>query len=188
MAKAVRPGSEPGAKPAPTRKRGASTNGKAAVSVTKREVSAGEKRISLLRKRRHDAIQGDVGALKKQHDKGKLSARERIDKLLDPGTFVEFDTFALHRNQNFDMADKRIAGDGVVTGYGYVNGRQVAVFSHDATAFGGSLGEVFAEKGVQIMDWAAKVGFPCLGINDSRGAKIHERVVTLPGYPSIFPP
>src|SRR5258708_32912758 len=167
MAKAVRPGSEAGGKAAPARKRNASTNGKTVVPVTKREVSAGEKRINLLRKRRHDAIQGDTAALKKQHDKGKLSARERIDKLLDPGTFVEFDTFALHRNQNFDMADKRIAGDGVVTGYGYIKGRQVAVFSHDATAFGGTLGEAFAEKAVKIMDWPAKAGCPRPGLHDS---------------------
>src|SRR5258708_35666254 len=111
MAKAVRPGSESGAKPAPARKRNASTNGKTVVPVTRREVSAGEKRLNLLRKRRHDAIQGDVAALKKQHDKGKLSARERIDKLLDPGTFVEFDTFGLHRNQTCAMAEKLIPGD-----------------------------------------------------------------------------
>ncbi|MFN2465429.1 MAG: acyl-CoA carboxylase subunit beta [Candidatus Dormibacteria bacterium] len=149
-------------------------------------MTVGEKRINLLRKRRHDAIQGDSAALKKQHEKGKLSARERIDKLLDPGTFVEFDTFALHRNHDFGMWDKRVAGDGVVTGYGYVNGRQVAVFSHDATAFGGSLGEVFAEKVVKVMDWAEKVGCPCLGINDSGGARIQEGVVSLAGYAHIF--
>jgi acetyl-CoA carboxylase carboxyltransferase component len=186
MAKAVRPTPESAPKPVAPRKRPAATNGKTTVSVTKREVSAGEKRINVLRKRRHDAIQGDVAAVKKQHEKGKLSARERIEKVLDPGTFVEFDAFALHRNQNFGMADKRIPGDGVVTGYGYINGRQVAVFSHDATAFGGSLGEVFAEKVVKIMDWAAKVGCPCLGINDSGGARIQEGVVSLAGYAYIF--
>jgi acetyl-CoA carboxylase carboxyltransferase component len=153
---------------------------------TKREVSAGEKKVNMLRKRRHDAVQGDPDALKKQHDKGKLSARERIDKLLDPGSFVEFDTFALHRNQNFGMADKRTPGDGVVTGYGTIAGRQVAVFSHDATVFGGSLGEVFAEKVVKIMDWAAKVGCPCIGVNDSGGARIQEGVVSLAGYAYIF--
>src|ERR1035437_10754686 len=186
MAKAVGPGPGSAPRPAVPRKRSASTNGKTAVSVTKREVSAGEKRINVLRKRRHDAIQGDVAAVKKQHEKGKLSARERIEKVLDPGSFVEFDAFVLHRNQNFGMADKRIPGDGVVTGYGYINGRQVAVFSHDATAFGGSLGEVFAEKVVKIMDWAAKVGCPCLGINDSGGARIQEGVVSLAGYAYIF--
>ena len=157
-----------------------------AKATTRREVSVGEKRINLLRKRRHDAMQGDSDALKKQHDKGKLSARERIDKLLDPGSFVEFDTFALHRSHDFGLWDKRIPGDGVVTGYGTINGRQVAVFSHDATAFGGSLGEVFAEKVVKIMDWADRVGCPCLGINDSGGARIQEGVVSLAGYAYIF--
>jgi acetyl-CoA carboxylase carboxyltransferase component len=154
--------------------------------ATRREVTLGEKRINLLRKRRHDAMRGDPAALAKQHEKGKLSARERIDKLLDPESFVEFDAFALHRNQNFGMADKRIPGDGVVTGYGTIGGRQVAVFSHDATVFGGSLGEVFAEKVVKIMDWAEKVGCPCIGINDSGGARIQEGVVSLAGYAHIF--
>ena len=189
MAKVTRPKPEPAPKPAVARRRAASgsTNGAtASVPSTRREVTVGEKRINLLRKRRHDAIQGDPVALKKQHEKGKLSARERIDKLLDPGTFVEFDTFALHRNHNFGMWDKRVPGDGVVTGYGYINGRQVAVFSHDATAFGGSLGEVFAEKVVKVMDWAEKVGCPCLGINDSGGARIQEGVVSLAGYAYIF--
>jgi acetyl-CoA carboxylase carboxyltransferase component len=189
MAKATRP-TQPEPAPKPARARSpraasAEVNGKA-VSSTRREVTVGEKRINLLRKRRHDAIQGDSDALRKQHDKGKLSARERIDKLLDPGSFVEFDTFALHRSHTFGMWDKRIPGDGVVTGYGTINGRQVAVFSHDATAFGGSLGEVFAEKVVKVMDWAEKVGCPCLGINDSGGARIQEGVVSLAGYAYIF--
>ncbi|MHB8507477.1 MAG: acyl-CoA carboxylase subunit beta [Candidatus Dormibacteria bacterium] len=156
------------------------------VSPVKREVSVGEKKINVLRKRRHDALQGDSAALARQHEKGKLSARERIDKLLDRGSFVEFDSFALHRNSNFGMGDKRIPGDGVVAGYGTINGRQVAVFSHDATVFGGSLGEVFAEKVVKIMDWAEKVGCPCIGINDSGGARIQEGVVSLAGYAYIF--
>src|SRR3979411_125182 len=188
MAKAVRPkaGGTP-APDAPKARTSATTNGRPkAVPVTKREVSLGEKRINVLRKRRHDTIQGDTEALKKQHQKGKLSARERSENALDRGSFVEFDAFALHRNQNFGMADKRVPGDGVVTGYGYINGRQVAVFSHDATSFGGSLGEVFAEKVVKIMDWAAKVGCPCLGINDSGGARIQEGVVSLAGYAYIF--
>ncbi|HEV3232452.1 MAG TPA: acyl-CoA carboxylase subunit beta [Candidatus Dormibacteraeota bacterium] len=162
------------------------SNGKAEVSSVKREVSPGEKKINVLRKRRHDALRGDAEAIAKQHEKGKLSARERIEKLLDKGSFVELDTFALHRNTNFGMADKRIPGDGVVTGYGTVAGRQVAVFSHDATVFGGSLGEVFAEKVVKIMDWAEKFGCPCIGINDSGGARIQEGVVSLAGYADIF--
>src|ERR1700738_539503 len=188
MAKAVRPtpgGASKRDNTTPSRR--TSTNGPVKiVPATRREVSAGERRVNVLRKRRHDAIQGDVAALKKQHQKGKLSARERIEKLLDPGSFVEFDAFALHRNQNFGMADKRVPGDGVVTGYGYIKGRQVAVFSHDATAFGGSLGEGFAEKVVKIMDWAEKVGCPCIGINDSGGARIQEGVVSLAGYAYIF--
>ncbi|MGI8607666.1 MAG: acyl-CoA carboxylase subunit beta [Candidatus Dormibacteria bacterium] len=186
MAKAARPAPDPAPQPKVPRPRRAPRDVAKDVALTRREVTLGEKRINLLRKRRHDAIQGDPSALKKQHEKGKLSARERIDKLLDPGTFVEFDTFALHRNHNFGMQDKRVPGDGVVTGYGYINGRQVAVFSHDATAFGGSLGEVFAEKVVKVMDWAEKVGCPCLGINDSGGARIQEGVVSLAGYAYIF--
>jgi acetyl-CoA carboxylase carboxyltransferase component len=179
MAKAARPAPDP--EPRNARKAAARD-----AAPGRREVSVGEKRINLLRKRRHDAVQGDPTALKTQHEKGKLSARERIDKLLDPGTFVEFDTFALHRNHNFGMWDRRVPGDGVVTGYGYIAGRQVAVFAHDATAFGGSLGEVFAEKVVKVMDWAEKVGCPCLGINDSGGARIQEGVVSLAGYAYIF--
>ena len=105
MAKAVGPGPGSAPRPAAPRKRNAATNGKTTVSVTKREVSAGEKRINVLRKRRHDAIQGDVAAVQKQHEKGKLAARERIEKVLDPGSFVEFDAFALHRNQNFGMGN-----------------------------------------------------------------------------------
>jgi acetyl-CoA carboxylase carboxyltransferase component len=188
MARAARPTPPPEPEPATREPRRASPRaGKGPGSAsTRREVTVGEKRINLLRKRRHDAIQGDSAALKKQHEKGKLSARERIDKLLDPGSFVEFDAFALHRSHNFGMWDKRIPGDGVVTGYGTINGRQVAVFSHDATAFGGSLGEVFAEKVVKVMDWAEKVGCPCLGINDSGGARIQEGVVSLAGYAYIF--
>src|SRR5260370_33108738 len=96
------------------------------VSAVKREITAGEKKINVLRKRRHDAIQGDPAAIAKQHEKGKLSARERIEKLLDPGSLVELDTVALHRNQNFGMADRRIPGDGVVTRYGTIDGLQLA--------------------------------------------------------------
>ena len=187
MAKVIRRSTAAAASKTAKGKRTPADNGQPkGFAAARREVSLGEKRINVLRKRRHDAIQGDAAALKKQHEKGKLSARERIDKLLDPGSFVEFDAFALHRNQNFGMADKRIPGDGVVTGYGTIDGRQVAVFSHDATAFGGSLGEVFAEKVVKIMDWAEKVGCPCLGINDSGGARIQEGVVSLAGYAYIF--
>jgi acetyl-CoA carboxylase carboxyltransferase component len=121
-----------------------------------------------------------------QHRKGKLTARERIERLLDPGSFVEIDVFAMHRSTNFGMGEKRIRGDGVITGWGTVDGRQVFVFSHDASVFGGSLGEVFAEKVTKIMDLAVQTGAPCIGVNDSGGARIQEGVVSLAGYAEIF--
>ena len=129
---------------------------------------------------------GGEEAIAKQHDKGKLTARERIDLLMDEGSFVETDAFAVHRAKGFGLEDQRILGDGVVTGYGTVDGRRVAVFSQDFTAFGGSLGEVFAEKVCKIMDLAAKMGVPVIGINDSGGARIQEGVVSLGGYGDIF--
>ncbi|HEX4554951.1 MAG TPA: acyl-CoA carboxylase subunit beta [Xanthobacteraceae bacterium] len=122
----------------------------------------------------------------KQHPKGKLTARERIELLVDPGTFTELDAFAVHRTEAFGMGERKIAGDGVVTGYGAVDGRDVFVFSHDASVFGGSLGEVFAEKVCKVMDLAVRAGRPCIGINDSGGARIQEGVVSLAGYADIF--
>ena len=125
-------------------------------------------------------------AIDKQHAKGKLTARERIDLLLDEGSFVEMDMFARHRSYNFGMEADRPYGDGVVTGHGTVEGRLVFVFSQDFTIFGGSLGEVFAEKICKVMDLAMKMGAPCVGINDSGGARIQEGVVSLAGYANIF--
>ncbi|MDQ6712866.1 MAG: acyl-CoA carboxylase subunit beta [Candidatus Dormibacteraeota bacterium] len=122
----------------------------------------------------------------KQHGKGKLTARERIELLVDPGSFTELDAFAVHRTEAFGMGDKKIAGDGVVTGYGAVDGRELFIFSHDASVFGGSLGEVFAEKVCKVMDLAVRAGRPCVGINDSGGARIQEGVVSLAGYADIF--
>ncbi|HMC08671.1 MAG TPA: carboxyl transferase domain-containing protein, partial [Actinomycetota bacterium] len=122
----------------------------------------------------------------KQHPKGKLTARERIELLVDPGSFTELDAFAVHRTEAFDMGEKKIAGDGVVTGYGTVDGRELFIFSHDASVFGGSLGEVFAEKVCKVMDLAVRAGRPCVGINDSGGARIQEGVVSLAGYADIF--
>ncbi|MCI4369460.1 MAG: acyl-CoA carboxylase subunit beta [Thermoplasmata archaeon] len=122
----------------------------------------------------------------KQHPKGKLTARERIELLVDPGSFTELDAFAVHRTEAFGMGDKKIAGDGVVTGYGAVDGRELFIFSHDASVFGGSLGEVFAEKVCKVMDLAVRAGRPCVGINDSGGARIQEGVVSLAGYADIF--
>ncbi|HEV3125317.1 MAG TPA: acyl-CoA carboxylase subunit beta [Candidatus Dormibacteraeota bacterium] len=148
--------------------------------------SVTERKINLLRKRRYDAIHRAGAAARSQHRKGKLTARERIERLLDPGSFVEMDAFAMHRTTNFGMDEKRVRGDGVVTGWGTIDGRQVFLFSHDASVFGGSLGEVFAEKVCKIMDLAMRTGSPCIGINDSGGARIQEGVVSLAGYAEIF--
>ncbi len=129
---------------------------------------------------------GSEKAVARQHDRGKLLARERIDLLLDPGSFVELDRFVRHRESEFGMRDKRPWGDAVVTGYGTVFGRPVCVFSQDFTVFGGSLSEVFAEKVCKVMDMALKVGCPVVGMNDSGGARIQEGVVSLAGYAEIF--
>jgi propionyl-CoA carboxylase beta chain len=125
-------------------------------------------------------------AAAKQHERGKLLARERVEKLLDPGSFVELDRFVRHREVEFGMRDRRPWGDAVVTGYGTVLGRKVFVFSQDFTVFGGSLSEVFAEKVCKVMDMAVKYGCPVIGINDSGGARIQEGVVSLAGYAEIF--
>lgn len=125
-------------------------------------------------------------AEEKQRNRGKLTARERVDLLLDEGSFVELDRFARHRTTSFGMSRRRPLGDGVVTGYGTVDGRKVFVFSQDFTVFGGSLGEVFAEKIVKVMDLALKMGAPVIGINDSGGARIQDGVVSLGGYAEIF--
>jgi len=148
--------------------------------------SVTERKINLLRKRHYDAVQRGGQAARLQHRKGKLTARERIERLLDPGSFTEVDVFAMHRSTNFGMGEKRIRGDGVITGWGTVDGRQVFLFSHDASVFGGSLGEVFAEKVTKIMELAVRTGAPCIGINDSGGARIQEGVVSLAGYAEIF--
>lgn len=123
---------------------------------------------------------------KKQHAAGKLTARERVDLLLDPGTFVELDRLKLHRCTDFGMADKKTPGDGVVTGYGQVEGRQVFVFAQDFTVFGGSLSSAYAEKICKVMDLAVKTGAPVVGLNDSGGARIQEGVESLAGYADIF--
>jgi propionyl-CoA carboxylase beta chain len=129
---------------------------------------------------------GGADRLKAQHAKGKLSARERIELLLDTGTFVEFDRFVVHRSDDFGLADQKIFGDGVVTGYGRIDGRLVYVFSQDFTVFGGSLSETFAEKICKIMDLAVRNGAPVIGLNDSGGARIQEGVLSLGGYADIF--
>ena len=122
----------------------------------------------------------------RQRERGKGLARERLERLLDPGSLVELDAFVQHRSANFGLAERRPYGDGVVTGYGTVHGRKVFVFSQDFTVFGGSLGEAYAEKICKVMDLALRFGCPVIGINDSGGARIQEGVVALGGYAEIF--
>src|SRR5580765_4044402 len=129
---------------------------------------------------------GDERSVQRQRERGKGLARERLERLLDPGSLVELDAFVQHRSSNFGLADKRPYGDGVVTGYGTVHGRKVFVFSQDFTVFGGSLGEAYAEKICKVMDLAMRFGCPVIGINDSGGARIQEGVVALGGYAEIF--
>ena len=144
-------------------------------------------KLADLEKRRSEAVNaGSARAVERQHAKGKMTARERVDNLLDPGSFTEFDELARHRAHDFGMAHTRPYGDGVVTGFGTIDGRPVCVFSQDFTVFGGSLGEVFGEKIVKVMDHALKVGCPVIGINDSGGARIQEGVVALGLYAEIF--
>jgi propionyl-CoA carboxylase beta chain len=144
-------------------------------------------KLADLERRVDDAVHaGSARAVEKQHARGKKTARERIEMLLDPGSFVEMDELARHRSTNFGLDKTRPYGDGVVTGYGTVDGRQVCVFAQDFTIFGGSLGEVFGEKIVKVMDLAMKTGCPVIGINDSGGARIQEGVVSLGLYGEIF--
>src|SRR5687768_13757302 len=144
-------------------------------------------KLALLERRRAESEQGGgPSRVKAQHDKGKLSARERLDVLLDEGSFVEYDRFVTHRSTDFGLAEQRIYGDGVVTGYGRIDGRIVYVFSQDFTVFGGSLSEAFAEKICKVIDLAMRNGAPVIGLNDSGGARIQEGVVSLGGYADIF--
>src|SRR3954465_8830601 len=146
-----------------------------------------DEKLALLQERRDEAIHSaSEAAVEKQHAKGQLTARERIAQLLDPGSFQELDTFVRHRTYDFDMQKNRPWGDAVVTGHGTIDGRRVCVFSQDFTVFGGSLGEVMGEKMVKIMDLAAKIGCPVIGINDSGGARIQEGVVSLGAYGDVF--
>jgi propionyl-CoA carboxylase beta chain len=135
---------------------------------------------------RESLLGGGEKKIKDQHDKGKLTARERIELLVDEGSFVEVDRLVKHRSHDFNLDKQRIMGDGVITGYGYIDGRLVFIFSQDFTVFGGSLSEAFAEKICKMMDQAMKVGAPVIGLNDSGGARIQEGVVSLGGYADIF--
>ena len=140
-----------------------------------------------LEKRRTEAsLGGGQERIDKQHQDGKLTARERIDLLFDPGTFVELDRFVTHRCTDFGMEKKKFFGDGVVTGYGKIEGRLVYVFSQDFTVFGGALGMAFAEKICKVMDLAMRTLTPVIGLNDSGGARIQEGVESLAGYAYIF--
>jgi len=140
----------------------------------------------LERRNRAALLGGGEERIQRQHTEGKLTARERLDLLLDPGSFVELDRFKTHRCTDFGMAERKIPGDGVVTGHGTIEGRLVFVFSQDFTVFGGSLSGAYAEKIVKVMDLAMKAGAPVVGLNDGGGARVQEGVVSLAGYADIF--
>jgi propionyl-CoA carboxylase beta chain len=156
------------------------------MSTRQRNPETFEEKLAQLNELRQAALHPSPEAEEKQHARGKMTARERIEALLDPGSFVEVDTFVRHRTYDFDMHKNRPWGDAVVTGHGTINGRRVCVFSQDFTVFGGSLGEVMSEKMCKIMDLAAKIGCPIIGINDSGGARIQEGVVSLGAYGDVF--
>src|SRR5687767_3180874 len=146
-----------------------------------------EKNLEELERRKRDSeIGGGQARIDRQHNEGKLTARERIALLFDPGSFQELDQLVVHRSTDFGMDRQRVPGDGVVTGYGTIQGRLVYAFAQDFTVFGGSLSETHAAKVVKIMDLAMKNGAPLIGLNDSGGARIQEGVVSLGGYADIF--
>src|SRR4030088_2684469 len=145
-----------------------------------------EEKLAQLQELREGALHSAPEAEEKQHARGKYTAREHIEKLLDPGSFQALDTCVRQRTYDFDMVKTRPGGAAVVTGHGTIEGRTVCVFSQDFTVFGGSLGEVVAEKMCKIMDLAAKIGCPVIGINDSGGARIQEGVVSLGAYGDVF--
>jgi propionyl-CoA carboxylase beta chain len=150
-------------------------------------VPTNQERNERLQKMRAEALLGGgLVRIERQHAWGKLTARERLDLLLDPGSFVELDAFVIHRSSGFGLDGQHFLGDGVVTGHGTIDGRLVFVFSQDFTVFGGSLSEAYAEKICKIMDLAMKVGAPVIGLNDSGGARIQEGVASLGGYADIF--
>jgi propionyl-CoA carboxylase beta chain len=164
--------------------RPASDTGQAAPAI---DIHTTAGKLAGLERRRTEAVHaGSERAVQRQHAKGKMTARERIDGLLDPGSFTEFDELARHRATDFGVAENRPYGDGVVTGYGTVDGRPVCVFSQDFTVFGGSLGEVYGTKIIKVMEHALKTGCPVIGINDGGGARIQEGVVALGLFAEIF--
>jgi propionyl-CoA carboxylase beta chain len=148
--------------------------------------SRAEKYEELERKRAQSEVPAGPDAIARQHERGKRSARERVDALVDEGSFVEFDRFVVHRTNAFGLDEKEFLGDGVITGRATIDGRQIFLFSQDFSVLGGSLGEAFAEKICKVMDMAVRTGSPLIGINDSGGARIQEGVVSLGGYAEIF--
>jgi acetyl-CoA carboxylase carboxyltransferase component len=163
------------------------THGEGASTTLPRTVHPIEERLDELAKLKEEALHaGSEAAIERQHNRGKLTARERIDLLLDPGTFVELDMLARHRAVGFGIENTRPLTDGVITGWGTVNGRKTFVFAQDFTIFGGALGEVYAEKIHKVMDLAESVGAPFVGLNDGGGARIQEGVVSLAAYGGIF--
>src|ERR1700741_3764351 len=146
--------------------------------ASKQQPKAARTKLDLLRERKLQAEQGGGAArIEKQHQSGKMTARERVEFLLDEGTFEEFDKLVVHRSKDFGLDKQLYPGDGVVTGHGLIEGRNVFVFAQDFTVFGGSLFETHAEKICKVMDLAMKVGAPIIGLNDSGGARIQEGVV-----------
>jgi propionyl-CoA carboxylase beta chain len=156
------------------------------VNETRRLMSFQERFDELRRRNARAELGGGDERVRRQHKAGKKTARERLELLLDPGSFLEVDKFVVHQSHDFGMADQRVLGDGVVTGSGRVHGRPVFVFAQDFTVFGGSLSEAYARKICKVMDLAMKTGAPIIGLNDSGGARIQEGVVSLAGYADIF--
>ncbi len=155
--------------------------------ASKQQPTPAQSKLEILKQKKQEAeLGGGADRVEKQHAAGKLTARERIEFLLDEGTFEEFDKLVTHRSRDFGLDKQIYPGDGVVTGYGLIDGRKVFVFAQDFTVFGGSLSETHAEKICKVMDLAMKVGAPIIGLNDSGGARIQEGVVSLGGYADIF--
>src|SRR4029079_18949969 len=155
--------------------------------MTKQQPKQSKSKLQILKERSLLAEQGGgPERVEKQHAARKLTARERIDFLLDEDSFEEFDKLVVHRSRDFGLDEQLYPGDGVITGYGLIDGRRVVVFAQDFTVFGGSLSETHAEKIFKVLDLAMKVGVPVIGLNDSGGARIQEGVVSLGGYADIF--
>src|SRR6478735_8270000 len=155
--------------------------------ASKQQPKPARTKLDLLREKQQQAeLGGGTSRVEKQHESGKMTARERLEFLLDEGTFEEFDKLVVHRSKDFDLDKQLYPGDGVVTGHGLIDHRKVFVFAQDFTVFGGSLSETHAEKICKVMDLAMKVGSPVIGLNDSGGARIQEGVVSLGGYADIF--